>query len=333
MPPSAISRAHHLSVTVVQDGTPVGYRVLDMRTDYSPLVKELAWRATAANPSLAGAEWTLTVGLSEAEPSSPRLVLEAHQASENSRPSGAKLLAALEVPASTFGWIAHGVAAGVQATGEYTYLVTVQEPDSKVVADWNASDADEDFDLIGAGKPRLTLPAGFSVAALAGPRRAIDAADSWLRCVFQRQAFEEFLAAAAKEREVERSWLGLGHVRLGCGACSVVIEGGLVELPGEAGRAWIVTHGRDWARLQRRFGDRIVAFLHLHPSTIDGEPLSPRPSESDAVVAWNVSLSSASPAVFPIAMFGACAGSPDGGVAAYGYERGLLRRIQLEVLL
>ena len=327
---ATIDSAYHLSVTVVQDDSPVGFRVLDMRRDHSPLITELAWRAVAAEPSAAGKRWVPTVRMDDCE--SPRVILEACLADGDGKPARAETLAFLEVPASAFHWIAAEIAAAVGTVGQCDYLIAVQEPSSMVVANWNTGDGDEDFEFLEQDQPRLTLPGDFSVAKLSDAKRVIDQDDTWLRCVFHRRSFEMFLSAASNETEKERSWLGLGHVCLTHDACSVVIEPELVELPGETGRGWITTRGRDWARLHHQLGDRLVAFLHLHPQTLDGEPLSPRPSRNDAVVAWNFSLASRAPVVFPIAMFGAHAGSPNGDVAGYGYEGGLLRRIQLEVL-
>jgi len=331
MSSAALNSTHHLSVTVVQNSRPIVYRVLDVRRDYPPLITELAWRAAAAEPSAAGARWVPSVRLEDQGQFSPQVVLEAYLADEDGTPC-AETLAALEVPGSAFSWIAADIAAAAHITGEYAYVIAAHEAHSKVIDDWNLYDGNKDFEFLAQDEPRLVLPDGFFTAQLPGPDRVIDAVDSWLQCAFEREAFETFLASAIRETQNEHSWLGLGHVCLTRDTCRVVIEPGLVELPGEKGRSWVFTRGRDWAKLHRRLGDRFVAFLHLHPPTVNGEPLAPQPSKSDAVVAWNFSSASRAPVVFPIAMFGPHDGVPGSSMAAYGYERGLLRRIQLAVL-
>jgi hypothetical protein len=331
MPAATINHARHLSVTVVRDDKPVGYRVLDMRTDYPPLLTELAWRSLAAEPSAGGSAWVPSVRIDARDPSSPQVILEARLADDDNKSAGADPLAAVEVPASTFHWIAASIANAVGVTGACSYVLAVQEPDSPLVADWRDSARDSDVEFLTQAEPGLTLPERFEVAAPPGPRRVVDETGTWLRCLFRQGTFDSFLAMAGRETEREHAWLGVGHVCPTRESCCVVIEPELVELPGEAGRAWVFTRGREWAKLYARLGDRIAAFLHLHPAALDGEELSPTPSENDAAVAWNLSLASRNPLVFPIAMFGASADSPQGAVAAYGYERGLLRRIQLEV--
>ena len=64
---------------------------------------------------------------------------------------------------------------------------------------------------------------------------------------------------------------------------------------------------------------------------MEGQAILPQPSRNDAVLAWNVDLASARPVVFPIAMFGTDSRAPQGDVAVYGYEHGLLNRLQMEV--
>lgn len=319
------AEAYHLSVVVMQQGRPVGYRVLDMRGEYPILTKELACRAVAAHPGAAGRSWVPRLRMEAAAPR-PHVVMEAHLA-------GGGLVAAMSVPAANFFPIAAGIAAQVNVEGEYKYCLAVHSPDSVLVADWNATPPmpDDDFEITTPSEPRLTLPSGFAAGDLPQPRRVIDPADSWLRCVFRRRAFDELLDAAARETDIERSWIGLGSVHVSPHACHVVVDEGLVELPGEAGREWIITHGRDWARLHDRIGDRLVAYLHLHPRTVEGRKILPQPSRNDAVLAWNVDMASARPVVFPIAMFGADGASPNGDVAVYGYMHGLLTRAQLEV--
>ena len=318
--------AHHLSVVVCQGGKVSAYRLLDMRTDFSPLTKELACRAAAGRPDLAGERWVLRLHALEA---SGDVLMEAHLA--DGGPGGCLgPLASVRVPLASFSAIASRVAKDAQLDGDCKYGVLVHAPDAPIVADWDAQQEDPDFELA-AAEPQLTMPDGFAPGEPPGGRQVVHRAGGWLRCVFRRRAFEQFLDAAAAESDRERSWLGAGRVHLSSRACHVVIEDALVELPGEAGQAWVVTHGRDWARLYRQVGDRLVAFLHLHPRTVEGKAMRPHPSTNDAVVAWNVCSVSPRPVVLPIAMFGTDRRSPGEDVAVFGYENGLLRQIQLEV--
>ena len=341
--------AHHVSVTVTRGGRSLS-RVLDIRSEYAPLTKELVCRVVAAHPRLAGEPWAVSATIEGADTPAPHVVLGARLADghpgggEDGQGAGRRgPLVTMKVPFSNFSAIAAGLAAEFQLDGCSEYYVAVHDPESAVVAEWNAKESDDDFELMPAAEPRLVLPGGFSSAPLPGPRRVVDAAESWVRCVFRRRAYEEFLDAAARETQRERSWLGTGRVHLEPEACHVIIED-LAELPGEAGQTWVKTLGRDWAHAHAKAGDRMVAFLHLHPRTLKDpqtgteQKMGVHPSGNDEVVAWNVGAASPRPAVFPIAMFGAGAassneegGSPNGDVAAHAFENGLLTRIQLEV--
>jgi hypothetical protein len=324
--------AYHVSVVIYQDGRPLGYRVLDIRTEHPVLMKELACRVMAAQPALAGAPWGPKLRLDGEGASSPHLTLEAHLADADGQPKCGEPLAITKVPIASFSPIAARLAAVLQVAGRYEYSLAVHEPDSPTVAEWNAAQRrDEGLEWISGFEPELMLPGGFSATRLPEPRRVMDRAGTWLRCVFRKPPLKEFLEAAARETCRERSWLGLGDVHLSQDACSVVIEDSLVELPGEAGHGWITTRGRDWAKSYSRFGSRLVAFLHLHPRMLNDQRITPEPSMDDTVVAWNVELACPRPVVFPIAMFGTDERFPDGDVAAYGHEGGLLTRIQLEV--
>ena len=323
-------RARHMLIAVLQEGSVLGYRLLDMRSEYAALTKELACRAVAASPDFAGASWMPQLRVDGTDTATPSVLLDAFIDDEKGGPGDSEAIAALRVPVSNFSALAADIATRLGVQGAYSYSVAVAEPDSQLVTEWNALAKDDDFELMSSTQTALVLPGGFSMAALP-PRRVLDKADGWLRCVFGKSVLDEFLGAAALETDHERSWLGLGHVHLVPDACYVVIDEGLVELPGQAHRTGITTHGRDWARLYDAVGDRLVAYLHLHPPTAGDSELAPVPSTNDAVLAWNVDLASPRPTVFPIAMFGANVESPNGDIAVHGFERGLLTRIQLEV--
>jgi len=321
----------HISVAVSQGERVIGYRILDAAAEYQPLVNELAWRVVSSHPQLGGAEWTLDLRLEGIDTEQPYVQLEALS---NGKSGRGDVLADMRVPVTHFAWIAEGIAAQFKVDGEYKYHVAVVEKDSPLLKRWNELDKDDDFELLSDVTPKLILPRDFTTEDARRPRQVIDAKDTFLRCVFAGRAFEEFLSAARRETQ-ERSWAGLGHVRVPRpGVCETVVEE-LADIPGEAGEAWVWTRGRDFARVHAEIGDRLVGFLHLHPRKLTDketgktQALAPHPSANDAVCAWNVQVASAAPAVFPIALLGA--DPARGEVAAHGYDHGLLSGIQLEV--
>lgn len=318
---------NRLLVAVGQEDSLAGYRILEMPTGFPALVKELAWRAVAADASKAGRPWQLHMRRDErAEPTGPVIVMEARTGAD------AALLAVLPVPARNFGCIADAMARELNMKGTYQFYVQVLSSDDPFVGEWDdRRRGDADFEIVADTGSELVLPGGFT-ASPGTERRTVDPADGdWLRCVFTAGAFGEFIAAAETEHSVERHWAGAGHVELSDGVYRAVIER-LVELPAEAaGKAWVVTRGRDWSRCQAGIGDALVAYLHLHPREIETRPIRPAPSSNDAVIAWNIETSTPNLAVYPIALFGATADAAAGDVAAHGYVNGLLKRIPLEV--
>jgi hypothetical protein len=312
---------------VYEDGAMRAWRVLDVRQDCGPLVKEFAWRAAAAHRDLAGRTCRVNAVPNAADGNGCCLKLEARVGDDGE----AKVVAELDVPLSSFASAAWRMVRHLGLRGHITYSAHVLSADSVMVSAWARQTEDSDFEVISGSVPTLTLPDGFSTAPVPAGRVLCAAPRTWLRCAFRELALEEFLSAAAREAVSERAWVGLGHVRLRRDACAAVIEE-LVELPGASGLAHVVTHGRDWARLHRGVKDRLVAFLHLHPRSLKGQAVAAAPSEDDAAVACNVDVASPRPCVFPIALFGTSRAAPGEDLAAYGFEKGVLRRVQLEVV-
>jgi len=324
----APARARHLVVVPSQHGRTVSCRVLDLATEYAPLMKELGLRALAGRPDLAGRPWEPHLRLTAIDTPDPRVTIEVHLTDV---PAGGPLFA-LDVPVANFQWIAADLVRRFGDEGDYSYRVAVAGPGSEVLARWRrAIGDDDDLEFIDDSQS-LHLPRGLAAGPPPAPRRVVRSVPaSYLRCVFGRAPLAGFLRAAAGATDTERSWLGLGRAHLHDGRCYVVVED-LAPLPAaEAGADYIITHGRDWARLHARAGGRLVAYLHLHPRTVEGRRITPRPSGNDAVVAWNVDHASPDgPCAFPIALFGTDPDDPGGDLAVHAYDHGLLQPAQLE---
>jgi len=319
----------YMIIAVSQGRDLLGYRVLDIRSEYQPLMKELAWRAVTKNPTLTGAVWEPRLQLQGLDTSAPSVLVEAYLNGDNALQHSGRPLASMKVPVSNFSYFAAKIAAQLKVQGQYSYLVAIAEPDSKIVLDWYMEE-EADFELAEDIKHTLILPDVFQDSVLPESRKVVDKADTWLRCIFCKKAFDKYLGEAAKETDLERSWLGLGNIHFTQNSCHVTIEQ-LIELPGEASLYCITTHGRDWAKYHRKYGDKIVGFLHIHPRWAGTKEITPSPSENDRLVAWNIDLACSKPTVYPIAMFGADVDSPSEHVAVYGFNSGVLTRIQLEI--
>ena len=312
---------NQLCVTLHIENRPPSSRILDIARAYPPLAKELAYRAVAADPGTAGLRWRASIRMETGESS---VVLQAK------RMDGNRTLATMKIPADTFAWIAANLAADAGVEGGFEYSITASLADEPVAGKGNVGD--EDFEIITDPGPDLKLPRGFRGGTPVPQGRPIQAVPrAWLVCVFRDKALRTFLQAASKECNRERSWAGMGFVHVSPGACRTVIEE-IIEIPGEAGQTWIITPGRDWAAIHERIGaDRLVAYLHLHPRMVGDRNVLPKPSAHDAIVAWDVDLTSRNPCVFPIALFGADPAAPNGDLAVFGYVDGLLQRIPVEV--
>ena len=319
--------ATHLSVTVLRDGQPIGCDIRDIAgRDYPQLRDQVAWSVLQRRPELAGMSWSLGLRI-EGEGTASVVVAEAFLKDEAS-----DVLASVNVPLANVEWIAQGIAARLESDGDVrndvVYLVGIHSADSPAVRQWDAA-GNEDFEIL-EEQSELTLPTGFETGS-PGLTRIIDDQETWLSCVFTPRAWEEFLDAASLEREAERHWAGLGHVCVTPQRLYTVIER-IKELPGQATESSIVTRAADWATEHGKMAEDLIGYLHLHPQAVQNVALSPSPSANDSVVAWNISLAaSPRPPVFPIAMFGTNPQAPQGSVAAWGYERGLLAPIRLEV--
>jgi hypothetical protein len=316
----------HLLVLVVQEGQVVGQRILDVaRGGYRPLLKELAYRAVAGDPAkLAGRPWRLHLQLEAVDSDRPRLRCEARLKDQPHPP-----LAAVDVPVSNFAWVGMSIARQLEIK-DYSVHVAVPEPDHPLVQQSLAWE-DDDFAVSLDGEPELLLPTAFSTEPL-GPRRVVRRVGegTWLRCLFEAEAWSAFLVAAANETEVERGWLASARLHLVDDACYVVLEQ-LHELEGEAGQFYVRTLGREFFRLHRKLGRPLGGYLHLHPREVEGAALGPSPSGPDVTVAWNVESASTLVPVFPIAMFGASPEEPGTDVAAHGFVSGVIAEIALEV--
>jgi len=72
-----------------------------------------------------------------------------------------------------------------------------------------------------------------------------------------------------------------------------------------------------------------------HPEVrraLEGQDVTPSPSANDHELAWDFNRAVVAPSVFPIALFQTDPEAFDGDVAVYAYDRGVLRRIQTEVI-
>ena len=316
----------YLMISVHQGQACRGYRVLNLVSEYDPLVKEVAFRALAAAPRLAGRPWVLGC-----RGTGSQVVVEAFLDRENpGRP-----LAELAVPVDNFRWIAQLIMTQLGLTGTYIFKVTALEPGGPVVTAWNAGQRDDAFELIDE-EPVLRFPPAscFEKGRPGLGSRVVDpVAGPWVRCLFRHRALAAFLEAARQESTQERSWLGCGRTFLSRASCDVVIETFVGPLPtASASAGHLRTRGRDVARLYRSLGARLVAYLHLHPRALEGQDVTPSPSANDHELAWDFNRAVVAPSVFPIALFQTDPAAFDGDVGVYAYDRGVLRRIQTEVI-
>jgi len=323
--------AHHVAVCISQGERVLGYRLMDLATEYNPLIKELACRAVATNPSLAGRPWHLNARPAASDAPEPALALETRAADGSAGPG--RPLVTMRVPVSHFAWVAAIMARQLSVEGTYTYHVGPLEPTDPIVARWHETEsADADFEILPDEEPSLRLPTAFVPGEPPGPRRVLDRRPSWTRCLLAAGVRDTFFEAARAERRTERHWAGAGRTFLTPAACYVLIDE-LVELPpAEAGKCFVVTHGRGSRPIRERLGDRLNAHLHLHPRFAEDQPMTPTPSAPDSTVAWNLDQASPNPCCFPIALFEMDPSDPAGDVAVHAYERGLLVPVQLEVL-
>lgn len=328
---TAAAMRHRLVLQILQDGRTVGWEVLDMERELSPLCKELAYRAVTAHPQFRGAEWGIHAAL---ECSGKQQCLRAEARLRDGRRPQA--LATVRIPLPHLYWIAERMAGTLKLQGQYTFCVTVLEDGSEVAKLWEEVDANADFEVTEV-ETQLRLPSAFS-SDLPGPRQSLRRAGTWLTCVFPAPVLEAFLAAAEQQEDVEHAWAAPTRVCLTPAGCWVVI-GKLVEAPAvQRGHAYILSTGGQTFDLFAACGGSAGAYLHTHPPTMQGEDgkplaLSAAPSPNDSVVAWNLCASTPAPIVLPIALSGRAApanGAPR--LAAFGYEKGILREINLEVL-
>jgi len=320
--------ASHLMVSVFQDAKCRGYRILNLAEEYHPLMKELSFRALAASPRRGGERWRLNVRVVR----SPRfqVVLEAH--AEEGRSDTP--LCVLEVPGSHFTWLANDTAWKLKLEGSFSFALSVLSAGSEAVARWRERlrDFESDVELCEEETP-LHIPESGLEGTFPHRTRLIAEGDAWVRCVFSASAFGEFLEAARSERSRERAWVGCGRPYVTSSACSVYVEEIVGPLPAaESGPGYLYTRGRDVAGYYESLGERRVAYAHLHPRTVEGRRVFPRTSGSDHDLAWDYDRAAAHPCVFPIALFGTDPSSPGSDVAAYGYDRGVLTRVRLEVV-
>ena len=323
---SSAEVTRHVLVIVCREEKVVGQRILDLaRGGHRPLLKELAYRAVAGDPRLAGRAWQLQVQMEGVDSDQPHVRCEARLKGRPQAP-----LAVIQVPVSNFAWVGVSIARQLELE-DYTVHVAVPQSDHPAVGQSLAWE-DDDFEVCFDSEPELQLPTDFSTDPL-GPRRVVRRVGqgTWLKCVFEPGAWSEFLAAAAAETEVERGWLAAARMHLADGACFVVIEE-LFELPAEHGQFYLHTQGRQFFQLHGQLGERLGGYLHLHPREVEGRALGPSPSGPDVTAAWNVEAASTLLSVFPIAMFGACPETCPSEVAAHGFTSGVIKEIDLEVL-
>jgi len=316
----------HVLVLVVRGEKVAGRRILDLaRGGYRTLLKELAYRAVATDPArLAGRPWRFNLELEGIDSDNPHVRCEAWL-KERPQP----LLAAISVPVGNFAWVGVSVARQLKLE-DYSVHVAVPDPDHPLVRqsqNWE----DDDFAVSFEAEPDLRLPTNFSTEPL-GPREVVRRAEegTWLKCVFEPEAWTTFLAAAAAETEAERGWLAAARMHLAGDACFTVVEE-LFELPAQAGQYFVHTQGREFFQSHRQLGQRLGGYLHLHPREVDGTALSPSPSGPDVTVAWNLEAASTLWPVLPIAMFGTRPETCRTDVAAHAFVGGRIREIDLEV--
>ncbi|MFH1264271.1 MAG: hypothetical protein ABIK89_00990 [Planctomycetota bacterium] len=317
----------HLLVLLVQGEHVVAQRILNVaQGGYRSLLKELAYRAVATDPArLAGRPWQFNLELGDVGTENPRLRCEAWLKGQPQPP-----LVVLSVPVNNFGWVGVGIAQELKLE-DYSVHVAVPEPDYPAVRESQEWE-DDDFAVSFDEEPELLLPTDFSTEPL-GPREVVRRVGkgTWHKCVFERRAWNTFVAAAGAETEVERGWLASARMHLVDGACFTVVEE-LFELPDRAGQYYVHTQGREFFQLHRQLGPRLGGHLHLHPREVEGAALGPNPSGPDVTVAWNLEAASTLLPVLPIAMFGTCPETCGKDVAAHAFAGGKIREIDLEVV-
>lgn len=320
----------HVVVALSQSRQLLGYQTLDLARSGGPLTKELAFRAAANRPALAGTAFRLSVEIANVETERPYLLMEAWP--EDPR---APRLAAMNVPVSHFARFGLAMASELSmdhdALADCSVHVIVPDPSSPVVKQAALEWSDDDFDMAaGPEVGPLYLPEDFSTEPVE-PRQILRHRGSFVHCVFSRRSWEDFTAAAEAETEVERAYGAPVRVHLAGGDCFVVVLDGLVELPAEAFKTGMIARGLDVLKLHRRFGGQFAAFLHLHPREVDGTAIAPHPSPQDVNVAWNLDASSSQPVVLPIALFGAQLDQSQGDIAAHAFVGGSLSEVNLEL--
>ncbi|MBN2564806.1 MAG: hypothetical protein JXB46_03765 [Candidatus Eisenbacteria bacterium] len=324
------SNAQHLVVAVLQNDKAIGGRLLNLANAGvgRVLMKELALRAVVGHPHLAGEGWRLALRILDGS-GDDASSLELAAFPEIRDGTGAPL-AVLSVALSSLSWIGEAIARRLNLEEPYSFQVGLVEPDDPTLEAWLVEQEENNDFVITAAPRELRLPGGF-FSDSPGPRRTIRRKDSWLRCVLRNEVYAEFMDAAATEKQAERAWVGTSSIHLADGVIYVLVDR-LAEAPAQRQRYSLRTLGRDFYALRQRLGDRLNAFLHLHPSDINGVSATTQPSEADAEVAWNLEATTWLPVVLPIALFGCDPDDPGDGVAAYSFLGGVLTEVDLEVL-
>jgi len=316
---------HHVAILMFQDKQVSGYGVRDLRTDFAPLTKEFLHRVAGIHPDLARQPCSLRARKGTLPTGRPCLSLEATVAGE------AAPVATRDVPLEKFAGVARAMADSIGLAGQFTFGVFPLKGDDPLVVDWDRRRKAEETDFVlDEAEVELRLPDDFSVGQPPGQSRVLHDAGTWLRCLFRRTCYDEYLQAAAAERSVERAWIATGHTYLEPDACTVVIER-LVETSGESTWCSLTTDGVEVDRLRRRFGGRRQGYLHLHPPYIvddkgQKQKVAPAPSGADLALAINFDRVPR-PTVYPLCLFGVDPERPDGDLAVYGFQDGVLTPI------
>ncbi|MBA4387505.1 MAG: hypothetical protein C0404_05950 [Verrucomicrobia bacterium] len=313
----------HAALVIFKDDQLAGCSLIDLSTDLQPVAKELAWRAAAAAPHRAGEALELNLRPG----GTGNLSLEALAADHTP-------VAGIELPITGLYLIAQSLAASLQIQKPYKYGVYPIRADDPLIANWEKEQAlDDDFEIMSSSEPEWTIPGDFTGGLPEQSTMRLDTLPepTWRRCLFTRAAYGAFLEAAAQEKEVERHWAGLGDTRLSAGACYSIIEE-LVPIPGAARQAAIETRGNEWQKFYSSIqGDRLVAYLHLHPPAIGEQTIMAAPSTDDHIVFMHIERIARRPCCFPIALFGSRPSKPGADLCVYAYNEGQLRMIQMEV--
>jgi len=322
---------HHLLLVIRQGKQIRGHRILDLATDFPPLTKEIGFRIVAIDPASSGHPWNLDVQLITLEDKKAYLKIDAHllSGSGNTRP-----IISICIPMANVAWSVSSLVKQLNIEGDYHLEAAVLDQEDQLVTQWYSTDSGpQDFELTCSPDACLQVPNEIPTIPGTSSRQVVSGArNSWLRCVFARSAFEAFLTQAEAESQRERSWVGTGQVFQGSTvkhAYATIEE--LIELPGEAAQCWMTTRGRDFNRIWKDHGHHLTAFLHLHPRQVDGQSITPSPSNNDAVVAWDFSLAVPAPCIFPIALFGSRIHDFARDIDVFGYNSGVLSPIHWEV--